>query len=166
MLIFEPADCLYWTRYNYPNINVFELDNNSNIVGMITPLGITSNKLNIDIPDEIVRLEYSHQEKAFEDYIIYNDGLFLTIMQIITLLYNGEDVVILTKPDSLIFDLLSNLIYNRYGYNCIIINEPEDIMPLSSLSENEKGSFSIQGLSFLDSDNARYAYLVTKMQIG
>ena len=157
MLIFEPADCLYWTRYCFPDIVPYKLNSKDT--------NITENIMycNINIPDEIARLECYEQESAFAEYMIYNEVAFMSYMQIIDQLYNGNDVVIVIEPESLISELLGNFIYTRYGYNHIIVNEPEDVMPLMNMTDEDRGSFSIQGLSFLDCDINRYGYGIEKL---
>lgn len=149
MIIFEPSDCLYWTSYLFNDAVIINLD------ASIQNMPINGN---LYLPDEIGHLEDNFQEEAYLNYIFSNKGQFTAFMSIIDLLYSGTDVIVVTQPYSLLGDLLSSIITHRYGYKCIIINEPEDTMPLLSYTEEEKGSFSLQGLQLLDQDKERYAY--------
>lgn len=168
MIIFEPSDCLYWTTYLFNNAIIINLDANIPSTNIYLDTNI-SNRLpinaNIYLPDDIIHLEDNLQEEAFFNYIFSNDTQFVSFMNMIDILYAGKDIIVVTKPDSLLGDLLSSLITHRYGYRCIIINEPEDVMPLISYIEDEKGSFSLPGLACLDKDKDRYAYLITEAQL-
>lgn len=156
MIIFEPSDCLYWTQMMFPNTILINLD--ANIPNIPINAGL-------NLPDEIIHLEDNLQEEAFLNYIFSNRSLFTAFMNIIDLLYSGIDVTIITKPDSLLGDLLSSIISHRYGYRSTIINVPEDVMPLLSYTEEEKGSFSLLGLRNLDLDKERYAYILMENKL-
>lgn len=150
MIIFEPSDCLYWTSYMFSNAIIINLD------ASIQNMPINGN---LNLPDEIIHLEDNFQEEAYFNYIFSNKPQFVAFMRIIDILYSGRDIIMVTQPDSLLGDLLSSLITHRYGYRCIIINEPEDVMPLLTYTEEEKGSFSLTGLQYLDQDKEKYAYI-------
>ena len=150
MIIFEPSDCLYWTQMMFPNTVIINLDANINI----------PKNTGLYLPDEIVRLEDIFQEEAFFNYIFSEKRLFASFMGIIDLLYSGVDVIMVIERESLLGDLLSSIISHRYGYRPTIINEPEDVMPLLSYTEEEKGSFSLIGLRNLDQDKERFAYIL------
>lgn len=114
--------------------------------------GFTHNPINIT--------EYINSVKFDMDYynfIINNPRLFIYLMKIMINCYEGTNVLILIERDEYrdaITESLIKLIQSRYGYNCWLINEVED---LYSIRESK---FNPLGLMQLDEDRARYMALL------
>lgn len=101
----------------------------------------------------------------YANYIFNNDYVFLEFMKIIMNLYFGNNVCLLVSQNEVfdkVTESLLKIIQERYGYNGVIINEPDDIIPLCSPAY-EDGEFSIQGLAMLDIDKERYSYIITSI---
>jgi len=102
-------------------------------------------------------LDSAEFDMAYANYILTNDDAFIDFMEIMMCMYYNEDVFILTDLDSppvvSMCESILKLIQQRYGYNCYIANEPEDIfsMPMSEISE--------MGSQVFIQDKERYAYL-------
>lgn len=95
----------------------------------------------------------------YANEIISNDSMFYEFMTIIYLLYNDNDVIILTSNDingcDYIAESLQKFIQERYG---IISNNVNELDDLNYLVECE---FSFNGLYNLDQDKERFVYLST-----
>ena len=82
-----------------------------------------------------------------------NPTLFGKLMAILSNSYEGHIVVLLVQRDPYrdsIMESLIKLIQQRYGYNCWIVEDPEDI---SCIKEDE---YSTIGLLTLNEDLKRY----------
>lgn len=85
--------------------------------------------------------------------IMNNPTLFGKLMAILSNSYEGHIVVLLVQRDPYrdsIMESLIKLIQQRYGYNCWIVEDPEDI---SCIKEDE---YSTIGLLTLNEDLKRY----------
>ncbi len=106
---------------------------------------------NIDISDP----EF---DKVFAEIMLNNDMNFISLFNIIQLLYAGENIFICISTGNILDCLnesLGKLIQQRYGYNYQMINEINDIDWYND--EN----FSIPGLYNFDLDRDRYIHICT-----
>ena len=85
---------------------------------------------------------------------LFNDpNLFGKLMMILSATYEGSIVILLVQRDpyrDAIMESLIKLIQQRYGYNCWIIEEQEDIYCM------RQGNFTPSGLTNLNNDLKRY----------
>lgn len=106
---------------------------------------------NIDISDP----EF---DKAFAEIMLNNDMNFISLFNIIQLLYAGENIFICISTGNILDCLnesLGKLIQQRYGYNYQMINEINDI------DWYDDENFSIPGLYNFDLDRDRYIHICT-----
>lgn len=106
---------------------------------------------NIDISDP----EF---DKVFAEIILNNDMNFISLFNIIQLLYAGENIFICISTGNILDCLnesLGKLIQQRYGYNYQMINEINDI------DWYDDENFSIPGLYNFDLDRDRYIHICT-----
>lgn len=107
-----------------------------------------------------------NNEKDFDimyaTYILENNAPFIDMMKVIYSQYeSGEDVInyILIEDDEFrnsITESLIKFIQQRYGYNCSIIHDHDDIYYI------EESTFDINGLFNLDQDKERYVLLIAE----
>lgn len=117
---------------------------------------------NLWIPDNNGFIDYYH---IYYKYIIDNDYMFLDLMKIVYSLYENKDVYLLVTDESnefntMITDLLKDIILERYGYRSAIAHTAEDIYNIQR--NNDIFYFSTYGLDNLALDKNRYAYLISK----
>lgn len=91
----------------------------------------------------------------YHNYIINNNDAFKQFMNLIIPVQQSPDVLVVvlirhTPYSDAILESLLKLIQQRYGYNCYIINELEDLLYV------EEPSFNIPGLFAYDNDIMRY----------
>lgn len=106
---------------------------------------------NIDISDP----EF---DKVFAEIMLNNDMNFISLFNIIQLLYAGENIFICISTGNILDCLnesLGKLIQQRYGYNYQMINEINDI------DWYDDENFSIPGLYNFDLDRDRYIHICT-----
>ena len=106
---------------------------------------------NIDISDP----EF---DKVFAEIMLNNDMNFISLFNIIQLLYAGENIFICISTGNILDCLnesLGKLIQQRYGYNYQMINEIDDI------DWYDDENFSIPGLYNFDLDRDRYIHICT-----
>lgn len=97
-------------------------------------------------------------DKAFASIMINNDDNFLSLFNIIQLLYSGENIFICISTGNILDCLnesLAKLIQQRYGYNYQMINEINDI------DWYDDANFSVLGLYNFDLDRDRYIHICT-----
>lgn len=122
-----------------------------------------------NLPD-LTGLDPNQIEFFYYDYVINNDLAFDELMHIMMPLYEGRNVFICTSGESLnqyitlMNDLLIGLILNRYGYNSIIINEPDDLECF------DPGDFHFHtvGIMTFDEDRKRWTMMgeVSRISMG
>lgn len=110
---------------------------------------------NIDISDP----EF---DKAFAQIMLNNDDNFISLFNIVQLLYSGVNIFICISIGNVLDCLnesLAKLIQQRYGYNYQMINEINDI------DWYDDANFSIPGLYNFDLDRDRYIHICTNRGI-
>lgn len=110
---------------------------------------------NIDISDP----EF---DKAFAQIMLNNDDNFISLFNIVQLLYSGVNIFICISIGNVLDCLnesLAKLIQQRYGYNYQMINEINDI------DWYDDANFSIPGLYNFDLDRDRYIHIYTNRGI-
>lgn len=138
-------------------------DNTDTMVYNITSLNERYRRARLDLlpPNSLgANSEYDYDVKYME-WVFANDGVFMNFMKIILDLYNGLNVfLVITHEDwsDMMLESLLKLIQQRYGYNSISIENPEDLF----YAEDE-GFNPEYGLINLDQDLARYQYIVGRM---
>ena len=104
-------------------------------------------------------------DMAYSNYIFNNDAAFLDLIGLIEQMYVfNKDVYILVHHDNPyreeLTEALIKIIQERYGYNCYIANEPDDI---NYISGND--SFSPYMINILDSDLERYKQILIQQGV-
>lgn len=156
MIIFGPNFRVlppeFFAIYNIRNLIIYNL----------STYDCSAPSLNALIPDSMLMQIVSDEEKTFDinyaNYIIGNDAPFMDLMKIIIPLYNDQYSLVFIMVNNSDFrntitESLIKLIQQRYGYNSIMINTPEDAMSI------EDDSFSLPGILVMDSDYKRYIAL-------
>ena len=136
-------------EFNSPVI-VYELSSlYSGFTELLTGLS-RINYTGMPMPLFVESIEFDMQYAAS---IMNNPTLFGKLMAILSNSYEGHIVVLLVQRDPYrdsIMESLIKLIQQRYGYNCWIVEDPEDI---SCIKEDE---YSTIGLLTLNEDLKRY----------
>lgn len=138
-------------------------DNTDTMVYNITSLNERYRNARLDLlpPNSLgANSEYDYDIKYME-WVFANDAVFMNFMKIILDLYNGLNVfLVITHEDwaDMMLESLLKLIQQRYGYNSISIDNPEDIFYAEDTGFNPE-----YGLINLDQDLARYQYIIGRM---
>lgn len=116
------------------------------VVFNFTSFSLEYEKINV-LPPPVQQIGDFDYDMYFAQWILNNKDPFAEFMKVIYNLYEGHTVYLCIN-DILenINESLLKLIQQRYGYVGNLIHAPEDFQYLT------EGSFSIEGLSNLDSD--------------
>lgn len=98
-------------------------------------------------------------DQQYANIILSEDNSFMELMKIMIPSYEGSTVVVLIEHDELrdaVTEALIKLIQVRYGYNCWIV---EDFDDLNSI-DISKEYFTPMGITALDADRFRYQNLM------
>lgn len=140
------------SRFNRPVV-IYNLS--SLYSGFIDATDLLTNLSSINytgmpMPLFVESIEFDMQYMAS---IMNNPNLFNKLMMILSNSYEGCIVVLLVQRDPYrdsVMESLIKLIQQRYGYNCWIVEDPEDI---SCIKEDE---YNTLGLITLDGDLKKY----------
>lgn len=153
------------------NINMINYINNPVIFNLssfysgydnITSLMTSVSKTKLSPVNLTEYVETPQFDNAFMSMIFTNTLLFGDFMKIIMNAYEGYNVIILVERDAyrdMIMESLIKIIQLRYGYNCWIV---EDFQDLECLSEP---SFTPMGIINLDNDKKLLDKLYSDGQI-
>lgn len=148
-------------RYNFPGRQPVVLNLSSlysgyiSVTNLITKIEIINNTI-LPMPEFVNSVEFDMQ---YASAIFSNPELKASLINIMLRAYEGYLVCILVQRDpyrDAIMESLIKLIQQRYGYNCWIIEDPDDIEIISEQMLNPNG------LLTLDSDIRDYEQLYTK----
>lgn len=118
-------------------------------------------------PNELGRFTGKDFDIVYADYIMSNDWIFKQFFDIIYNLYIGNDVYLIASPEDWsenLVESLLKLIQQRYGYNAIKINSPDDYW--SAFNSKYQSEFNPDyGLYNLDIDKERYTFIVEMNRI-
>ena len=126
-----------------------------NIAHLITKISPINNT-NLPIPDFVNSVEFDMQYAAA---VLNNSELFGSLINIMLRAYEGYLVCILIQRDpyrDAVMESLIKLIQQRYGYNCWIVEDPEDIDVIS------EQMLLPNGLITLDNDIKQYNEMYSK----
>ena len=118
-------------------------------------------------PNTIGYLTNREFDIAYYQYIMNNDIVFGEFFQIISALYNGNNVYIIISENDWSENLVESLmkvIQQRYGYNAGKINCYDDYLFMMNNKYYSEFDYRF-GLGNLDSDKERYAILVEGSRI-
>lgn len=97
----------------------------------------------------------------FMKFILENDNAFISFLNILMAqYYHGDTFVLFDDDNEFIVNLVETiieLIYQRYGYTCSVVNEPYDIQWIDN-----DFKMSIEGNNNFNIDKERFTYLTFK----
>lgn len=148
MLIFGPyTACINLVTQDDAILNFTSLNQSMPRLGYLLP---SLDVFNTD-PDTLY--------KMYCDTLQLNQYAFSQLMEIMMPLYEGKNTYVCTCGDEIynpylqtMQDLLVRFIQERYGYNPVFINEPEDLESFNSGDYN----FTVNGIMIFDDDKQRY----------
>lgn len=126
--------------------------NITHLIAKISPI----NNTGLPMPEFVNSIEFDMQ---YASAVLNNPELFGSLINIMLRAYEGFLVCVLIQRDpyrDAVMESLIKLIQQRYGYNCWIIEDPEDIEVLSEQMLNPNG------LLALDSDIKQYNQMYSK----
>ena len=128
----------------------------SNLITKISPINNTA----LPIPDFVNSVEFDMQ---YASAVLGNPELFGSLINIMLRAYEGYLVCILVQRDpyrDAVMESLIKLIQQRYGYNCWIIEDYDDIEIMS------EQMLLPNGLLTLDADIKQYNQMYSKGLVG
>lgn len=126
--------------------------NITHLIAKISPINNTA----LTMPDFVNSIEFDMQ---YASAVLSNSELFGSLINIMLRAYEGYLVCILVQRDpyrDAVMESLIKLIQQRYGYNCWIIEDPDDIEIMS------EQMLLPNGLLTLDSDIKQYNQMYSK----
>ena len=126
--------------------------NITHLIAKISPI----NNTGMQMPDFVNSIEFDMQ---YASAVLSNPELFGSLINIMLRAYEGYLVCILVQRDSYrdaVMESLIKLIQQRYGYNCWIVEDYDDIEILS------EQMLLPNGLLTLDSDIKQYNQMYSK----
>ena len=130
--------------------------NVTHLIAKISPI----NNTGMPMPEFVNSVEFDMQ---YASAVLNNPELFGSLINIMLRAYEGYLVCILVQRDpyrDAVMESLIKLIQQRYGYNCWIIEDPDDIEIMS------EQMLLPNGLLTLDSDIRQYNQMYTKGLVG
>ena len=152
MIVFmDEPNFIPWLHSQFPNrdVVVFNLSSLysgypdvSDLITKIAPINFTG----LPMPEFVNSPQFDFQ---YMNSIINTPNLFSQLMKIVGCTYEGQTVVILVQRDpyrDAVMESIIKIIQQRYGYNCWIVEDVEDIGCLY------EPTFTPMGLLTLDHD--------------
>ena len=130
--------------------------NITHLIAKISPI----NNTGMPMPEFVNSVEFDMQ---YASAVLNNPELFGSLINIMLRSYEGYLVCILVQRDpyrDAVMESLIKLIQQRYGYNCWIIEDPDDIEVMS-----EQMMYA-DGLLTLDADIKQYNQMYSKGLVG
>lgn len=150
----------------YGNFNNIVIDSNTTVYNLTSMREGFERKSYLVPPNEIGRFSGRDFDLAYANYLLNNDIIFKEFFDIVYLLYTGRDVYIIIDEaewSENLVESLMKLIQQRYGYNSIRINCPEDYFYASSIVTDFNQYYGIHNF---DIDKERYTYIIEKVRIA
>lgn len=147
MLLVGRVNILNIVIQNIPNLFVYNL---SSLLEGPVKLNIAP-PYNISFDERTLDIEYAK-------YLMMDDNAFISLMEFMFHIYNGENVLILIGDDDIheyAIESLQKFIQQRYGILSYNIQSEEDIHGLTDLS-----IFNLNGVYNFDLDKKRYIDLM------
>lgn len=153
-----------YTGYNFPGRPIIVMNLSSlysghiDITDLITKISPINNT-GLSTPDFVNSVQF---DMMYMGAIMNDPNLFHKLMMIMLHAHEGYLVNILVQRDwyrDAVMESLIKLIQQRYGYNCWIIEEPEDVMYIKN------DVFTPSGLLTLDSDIHKYNELYSSGRV-
>lgn len=126
--------------------------NITHLIAKISPI----NNTGLPMPEFVNSVEFDMQ---YASAVLNNTELFGSLINIMLRAYEGYLVCVLVQRDpyrDAVMESLIKLIQQRYGYNCWIIEDPDDIEIMS------EQMLLPNGLLTLDNDIKQYNQMYTK----
>lgn len=125
--------------YNFTSL----LEGTTRLFNLVPPFNMDYDALNFDI--------------TYATYILNNEAAFCDLMQIMSNVYNNDDVIILIgNEDGFVSESLQKFIQARYGVISYNIEEYDDIPTI------DKTEFDINGVYNIDRDMERYSMILLR----
>ena len=125
-----------------------------NITNLCTSLNWFSVPQGMQINEYIYSPDFDMQ---YSSLVFNRNDLFISLMKLLLHSFEGDNVVVLVNRDlyrDAIMESLIKIIQIRYGYNCWVIEDTDDIPSL------KESSFTPNGIMLLDEDRKRYTQMV------
>ena len=128
----------------------------TNLITKVAPINNTNMPHNLFVHSVEFDIQYANA-------LMNNPEMFDDLMQIMIPCYEGEVVVVLVQHDvfrDAVMESLIKFIQQRYGYNCWIMNDQDDLECI------DETSFSTYGLMALDDDIRKHDELCARGVCG
>lgn len=141
-------ELLYEASNRYPDITVLNLSSFCEQFPKIWSLDPLTYYAHVNLSDLFAF------EQWYYSFIINNPDSYRTFLDIMRMIYNGQNVYILTDPriefSNILVDALSKIIFERYGAPSNIVNDIEDLDNVKDIE------FTTAGLVLLDKELESY----------
>ena len=166
MIVFmDNPNMIPYVQSRFPRRNVIVINLSSLYSGYIDATDLITkiapiNNTGLSIPEFVNSVQFDVQ---YMYSVVNNPSLFYQLIRIVDFSYEGNIVIVLVQRDpyrDAIMESLIKLIQQRYGYNCWVVEDLEDIDCIT------ESTFTPMGLMTLDQDIQAYDSMYKQGLVG